>query len=690
MTHGAAIASPWGLNSRRLFIPALLTAALAVASVASAQTPVANPTMAPPYLDRVLEAGPQQDAPSEQTQNDNLEGWARSLRVDYALASQRGPSESLSRAIALAAFLDTPNYGALSLSGNFTSSSTDTAGGAGGRLGSTGSTWHIDQWAMPLEGGWRANHSAGDINTIMPSLAHGIGRVFIPTSPISGLAGQWSRGDTLDLNLAVGRVGVFSGLDVSGFEPSAGHIISGGAQFQVPISFDGGRTDAAVQLVEARDIGEAGIPGGRQTRSTWNSLAWQGQAPWATGLGGSAADPMQLRSGGLRLQADWLHSTSTPGGAADGAWIDGAWRSDSLQNSAGVFRFDPNLRWGPSVVASDLQGAYWRAETASRQWNLGWDLEVDKSVSGLSGRSSFGSLYGRYRLDTRNALGTTLAMRRGAGAAQSMQMSWDRSTGLGQTQLRGSVMSSPQARIRFVGVDQAWSALAPVTLATSLGWEHSRGELATASSWSWGILAGLSPFAGLAIDASLRGARGNGAEALNISIGGLWQLQRNWSVAVRYSESRGQDPQTAQVVSALTAATVQSPFAPGPAQRTVQLVLRYEERAGSVTPPLGGPPGSGAGRLEGTVFLDANYNSRRDASEAGVPNVTVILDRRFVARTDARGHYEFPAVYAGEHQLQVQSDNVPLPWAPLERETVKLTIPIRGWTTHDFALQRDR
>ena len=60
-------------------------------------------------------------------------------------------------------------------------------------------------------------------------------------------------------------------------------------------------------------------------------------------------------------------------------------------------------------------------------------------------------------------------------------------------------------------------------------------------------------------------------------------------------------------------------------------------------------------------------NGRREASEGGVPGVTLILDRRFVTRTDAQGRYEFPAVAEGEHVIEVSSDNVPLPWTPALR-----------------------
>ena len=88
--------------------------------------------------------------------------------------------------------------------------------------------------------------------------------------------------------------------------------------------------------------------------------------------------------------------------------------------------------------------------------------------------------------------------------------------------------------------------------------------------------------------------------------------------------------------------------------------------------------------------LNLSANGRREASEAGVPGVTVILDRRFVTRTDAQGRYDFPAVAAGEHVIEVSSDNVPLPWSPALREPVRIRLYVRQLTTQDFAVQRDR
>jgi len=113
---------------------------------------------------------------------------------------------------------------------------------------------------------------------------------------------------------------------------------------------------------------------------------------------------------------------------------------------------------------------------------------------------------------------------------------------------------------------------------------------------------------------------------------------------------------------------VDSPIAvmnalPAQRSRAYFLTLRYEERAGSLTVPIGGRPGGAAGGISGTLYLDLNDNGQRDAAEPGAPNVTVLLNGRFSARTDEAGRFEFPFVAVGTHTISVVPDNLPLPWS---------------------------
>ncbi|MGH6640509.1 MAG: hypothetical protein ACREBY_18155, partial [Polaromonas sp.] len=552
-----------------------------------------------PYVDRVMEGlPPLEDGLVLKASEYNEAGWPRSWRVDYSLFSQKGASATRSRALGIGGFLDTPNHGAWSVNANLVEQRVDAAGSL---ARNSASTWRVDQRALPLDGGWFANHSGGDINTGTTPLARGLGRVSVPATPIRGLGGQWYLGDSVDLNAAAGRTGLFNGLDLAGFETSGGRVASAGAQFRLPLGAASGRSDMAFQLVDAHGIADSGGSGSAQnTHAFWAATAWEGAAPWGGGLA-PGATPASERLGGLRLQGNLVQSAGTRDGHATGAWADASWRTERWRNTAGLFRFEPNLRWGTAMLASDLQGVYWQADTSTRQWQAGFAAELSDSVSGAglgtgaSGRSAFLNLNGRYRLDTRNSVGAALSLRGITSPGQALSLTWDRTGDWGQTQWRGDLANTGGSRTTRFGVDHNWPLTYPASLGTSLAWERVAGGAAPTTGWIWGLFGTVSPLQQWSLDGTLRGARrSDGGESLNANIGLRWQSYGGWSLALRYTEARGQEPLSALVVSALTAATLQAAAAT-PTHRSLQLLLRYEERAGSTAAPLGGLWGTGAG-----------------------------------------------------------------------------------------------
>lgn len=668
------------------------------ATAAALAQGTAPPAEGQPYVDRVMEGLPDPDGGLQLKASEyNEAGWPRSWRVDYSLFKQNGGGgDTTSRALGIGGFLDTPNHGALSINANLVQQQSNAPGN---QAQNSGSTWRIDQRALPLDGGWFANHNAGDINTVSTRLARGTGRVSVPATPIRGVGGQWYLNDAVDLNAAAGRTGLFSGLDAVGFQTSGGSIGSAGAQFRLPTGDAlgaGSRTDAAFQLIDGKNISDgAGFGNALNTRAYFAAASWEGAAPWGTGVATGYGSPSD-RVGGLRMQANVVRSDSTQGGVATGLWLDAAWRTERWRTTAGVFRFEPNLRWGTTVLASDLQGVYWQADTSTRQWQAGYAVELSDSVSragagsSASGRSAFINVNGRYLLDSRNSVGAALSFRAITSPGQSAQLSWSRASDWGQTQWRADLANASGVRTTRLGVDQSWPVVLPATFGTSLAWERMSGNVSPTTGLIWGILGTLSPWSQWSLDGSVRGARrSDGGESVNANVGVSWQPYIGWSLTLRYTESRGQEPLPALVVSALTAATQQA-IATTQTNRSIQLLLRYEDRAGTSTAPLGGLPGTGSGGLTGTVFFDADSNGRREASEGGVPGVTVILDRRYVTRTDSQGRYEFPYVAAGEHLIEVSPDNVPLPWSPVLRDPAKTVILVRQTNSLDFAVQRER
>jgi hypothetical protein len=119
------------------------------------------------------------------------------------------------------------------------------------------------------------------------------------------------------------------------------------------------------------------------------------------------------------------------------------------------------------------------------------------------------------------------------------------------------------------------------------------------------------------------------------------------------------------------------------------LTLRYSYRAGRPAGVLGGAPGAAAGFIQGSVFLDENDSGMRDAGEAGVANITVLLNDRFSVRTDSQGNFSFPMVATGTYTLRVLPDSLPLPWNFADDEAVQqVDVRVRQQASVDFPARR--
>lgn len=688
-------------------------AALAGAGAWAQSAPPPAAPAAGEYVDRVLDDSPQAAATDDEPVARDT-GWPRGWSAEAQSTRQSGVVRQVSQSLLFSGHLDTPGYGAFSANLNLNRDSAPVAGlGLIGSTGTptlavpysyrTGSTWRIDQRGMPFDGGWFGNNSVGNIHMASTPLARGIGRVYLPSLPIEGVAATLEQPGRTSFNASAGRLGYFDGLNFQGFTTGRGSAAGVGAQTQLS-GAEGAlmpnRVDAAAQAIETRDFNLNGVPGYAQnTRSVWTAMAWQGLAPWADTLGsgfGGLADKV----GGMRIQANLARSEGRPSAAGSlaprdsstGAWIDAAWRSELLQQAASVFYFEPSLRWGGDSLPNDLRGASWRGDISTRQWQLGGSIEFSDSVSGPPRSSAFGNLFGRWRFDSRDAISATLAARTGSFAAQSAQVGWEHRSDWGYTQWRTDLANGNALRVLRSGVDHAWAVGETQSLSTSLALEHSREQGVSKRTVYWGVL-GTTPLpAGARLDLSMRGSNGTGdnsARFVSANARLSWPLGLGWSFLAQYTAARGQESLNPAVISALSAAT-QAPVLNAPSSRSFMVALRYENRSGLASAPIGGTPGSGAGRLEGHVFFDQDNNGRREASEGGVAHMTVVLDRRYVARTDAQGFYSFPQVVAGPHQIELVQDNLPLPWSSADAASRRIEVRVRDTATADFPVQKER
>jgi hypothetical protein len=236
--------------------------------------------------------------------------------------------------------------------------------------------------------------------------------------------------------------------------------------------------------------------------------------------------------------------------------------------------------------------------------------------------------------------------------------------------------------------DQDWTLPEGFSLATSLGAGRLGRDPVTSEApqnlWRGAVSLSAPVGTRAQVRGNLNTEQGSGnSQRWGLAVGATWRIDSRWSLDASLNRSRGQSLST----------TPLDPLAPplptviGTSDRSFYAVLRYELQAGSRDTPLGGSALDGGGRVEGVVYFDANKSGTQEASEQGVPNVTVFLDNRYGVRTDAQGRFEFPFVAAGARTVSVRSDTLPLPWASVGdgqtqvevrlRDTSRLSIPVQ-------------
>lgn len=637
------------------------------------------------YEDKVLDDGPQPVlAAEERIDTARQTGWPRGVRVDLATSQGRGAQNDTTYGLGVSGYLETPDHGALSLSLN-ASAGTLSQPGLGLERSTRVGLWRIDQRALPLDGGWVANHSLGDLFTPLQPLARGFGRLGLPITPLAGLTAQYQQGDRMQWSVGAGRPGIYSGQSLNGFNAGEGLLgtLGGQGSWRRP-----GREDSlGIQAISAEGTAGRLLPGTRESvQSVW--VGWRQRG--LDGNGRVSADSLQWQGNLLASARRGLDPLNLQAPRATsqalGGWLESQWQGDLLRHNAGLFHLQPGLYWGNERASADLRGAYWRGDLLARQWQFIGNLEWTQRLSERSD-SMFANGYLTYRLNSRESLGLQMSARTGATAAQSAQLNYSVTSGLGLTQWRAEALQSTDLRVRRLGLDHAFMLGDFSRLSTALGVEQFDRSNEVRRLLTWGLLGSLA-LGTARLDMNLLGSRGDGYGQVSGNLTAAYPLSRTWSVLLQYTASRTQDIlQSVAVSSALSTGTLPAAITPVRLER-VSVSLRYEDRAGTSSAPLGGAPGVGAGRLSGTVYFDLDRNGRRDPNESGVPEIAIELDGRYITRTDAQGRYEFPTVVAGPHTVRIITDDVPLPWNPIQVDATPVELRVRSATVVDFPLQR--
>lgn len=644
-----------------------LAAALACASAAQAQTPPA--TEAAPYQDRVMtesSTAPLPDSAAPEPAHDGS-GWPRFLRLETRLGTEPFDARHRARAgFALYGLIDTPNHGSLSIDGSHSPHM-----GRG--------TLTLRQRAMPLAGGWLAHHELGVLNTPLPEIVRRPSRVLLPSAIVQGIGGAWEQtAQGWQVQASHGEPGRLDGLPTSAFRPSGGERSSLGLQWhagadQTPDSDPLARPGwtLAAQVERARQITRLDQALGSSDRLDADStlLAARHETP------------------NRRLQANLVQThDATRGSERRGLWLDAEWDDGPRRHGLGLYRLDPQLHWVGQPMANDVEGASVRSAWRTRQWSAEGSLDWLRSVSGRHADGYFASASGRQRLGAGSLIGAGLSLRDFGGRAWSGHGDWRWSNAWGRSGLRlelsGGASQATQQRLSHDQdwrVPQGWTLSTSVALGRSAAWDSAPAHSLWAAALS--LAAPLSPRAGLRASVDTE-QRSGGERQHGLSLGAHWRIDPRWSLEAQANRHLGRrhggfslDPLAAPPT------TVSS------AERSFYAVLRYELQAGTRMTPLGGRAQEGGGRIQGTVYLDANRSGTQEASEVGAADVTVLLDNRFAVRTDAQGRFEFPFVAAGARTVTVRNETLPLPWSVLDggqvkvdlrlRDTVRLSIPVQ-------------
>ena len=611
------------------------------------KTPIFAPLPALGYQDKVMAIDPS-DAQDEETKNTyNANGLPRAWSVETStdVRNTAGVQNSAT-GLRLNGYTDTLHYG--SLSGNLALQQQSGSNAS--------SSLVLRQIGMPFNKGWKLDNAVGMVNLPVVDLARSSQRITLTTPSMMGVNSAL-RQNGLGLMASTGRAGQFAGYPVPGFTLNDGNYNMAGVAKDLPGS-GGGLWKVSGMVANAQNVSSvlAQTPGGP---GRMNAQGLYLGAKREFGLSSQWGEPyVQINAVGAQNTGN--DSTGLRNPAANGLWAEGGFGMGTHRNNWGVFRLDPSLAWLDLPMASDLQGGYWRHAWRTRQWSVESGIELLNSISGSNPQGYFANNNLRYQYSSVVSLGASASVRRYGVQSQALQLYSQFANALGSSRAQMDWASSDTGeRLLRFQLDHDWANMQAMRLTTAVSVDteqrpngDTQGQgLAVNADWALGQK--------LTLNQSLQGRWSTNQSQYSLNAGLLWRLAPQWSLQSSLYAISGNNNSLNLAQSPLAIPVVP----PNVTQDNgVFVMLRYDESAGRPSAPLGGPVGTGAGRLTGVLFLDDNRNGKREAGELGAANVTVLLDGRYSAQTDNLGRFEFAYVAEGAHVITVISDNLPLPW----------------------------
>ncbi|WP_157085055.1 carboxypeptidase-like regulatory domain-containing protein [Hydrogenophaga palleronii] len=625
-----------------------------------------TPTAPPAYVDRVIEGLPPEPTAAAESQPYDPSGWPRFLRLETRLGTQPFDQSHKTRiGYGIYGLLDTPNHGTLSIDGTY--APHDSSG-----------SLTLRQRAMPLSNGWMLSNELGVITPPSPAILRLPTRIYLPTAILQGVSTEWENpGKGLQLQASTGEPGRLDFLPSNGFRKLMGQRTTFGGQWRInaddtnPLSTQG--WTVALQHEDARRVSNLDVP----------------TQPGDIVDANATVLALRFEGADHRIQAQVLQSqASNVSGSRSGFWIDGEWDDGPRRHGLGAYRLERDLSWANQPMANDLVGVYARSSWRTRQWSAEGSVDWLDSISGRSDSGYFATGSARWRLDRDNTIGAGATVRHFGGDAWSSYGDWRFQNGWGNSGLRLEFQQADnEADARWLTWDQEWQVPQGWSLSTTLGVGAYDAYQSRPKESVWRTA--LSMSAPITAKASLRGnvnteRSNNGQTRYSLNLGGHWRIDQRWSFEANYNRYTGRN----RFDTSLDPLAPPVNFFIPQSDRSFYAVLRYELEAGSRNVPLGGRAADGGGRIEGTVYFDDNRSGTQEASEQGVPNVTVYLDNRYAVRTDSQGRFEFPFVASGPRTVTVRGETLPLPWNVVNQGQARVDVRLRESATLSIPVQR--
>jgi protocatechuate 3,4-dioxygenase beta subunit len=96
--------------------------------------------------------------------------------------------------------------------------------------------------------------------------------------------------------------------------------------------------------------------------------------------------------------------------------------------------------------------------------------------------------------------------------------------------------------------------------------------------------------------------------------------------------------------------------------------------------------GVNRGTISGTVFFDDNGNARHDPGEKGLAGVTVRLEGKRTAVSDAQGHFSFGGVQPGAYAVSLVTNDIGMRWRATSRTEEIVSVSARETESIDFGV----